>query len=297
MLKQFIFYTYFHDEDDPSSGSPLNRKPTSIIVDFRSALRKFGVEHKSIREYEPTENAIVWGAYKEGIFADSGYRKDLSNEQRKRGLNTIVVERGYVKRQDYYAIGFTNYPRELNNESDFKNRGMPNDRARQLSVSLESWKEPDKKRKHVLVCGQTFDDANVDDINYGEWLTKTLLVLLKTSDKKIIYREHPLEKRQNIRIPKGVKLSVDRSIEQDLEIAASVVSYNSNSCVEAVIKGIPAFTFSERSVAWDVTNHNLLDINNPKKFDRQQWLNDLTYAQWNLKEIEQGLPFKHLGII
>ena len=105
---------------------------------------------------------------------------------------------------------------------------------------------------------------------------------MRISDKKIIYREHPLENRQNIRMPKGVKLSVGRSIEQDLEIAASVVSYNSNSCVEAVIKGIPAFTFSERSVAWDVTNHNLLDINNPKKFDRQQWLNDLAYAQWNL---------------
>jgi hypothetical protein len=297
MLKQFIFYTYFNDEDDTSSDSPLNRSPTSIIVDFRSALRKFGIESKSIREYEPVENAIVWGAYKEGIFVGSSCRKDLSNEQRKRDLNTIVVERGYIERQDYYAIGFTNYPRELNNESDFKNKGMPNDRAKQLNVSLEPWKEPDEKRKCVLVCGQTFDDANVDGVDYGEWLTKTLLVLLKTSDKKIIYRDHPLEKRHNIRIPKGVKLSADRSIEQDLEIAASVVSYNSNSCVEAVIKGIPAFTFSERSVAWDVTNHSLSDINNPRKFDRQQWLNDLAYAQWNLKEIEQGLPFKHLGII
>ena len=59
MLKQFIFYTYFHDEDDPSADSPLDRSPTSVIVDFRSALRKFGIESKSIRGYEPVENAIV----------------------------------------------------------------------------------------------------------------------------------------------------------------------------------------------------------------------------------------------
>lgn len=298
MLKQFIFYTYFHDEDYPSYSSPLDRSPTSIIVDFRSALRKFGIESRSIRrKYKPTENAIVWGAYKEDICGDSNCRKYLSDEQRRRGLNTIVAERGYIDRQDYYAIGFTNYPRELNNESDFKNKGMPNDRAKQLSVKLEPWKKPDKKRKYVLVCGQTFNDANVDGVDYGEWLTKTLLMLLKTSDKKIVYRSHPLETHQEIVIPQGVRLSYDRSIEQDLEIAASVVSYNSNACVEAIIKGIPAFTFSKRSVAWDVTNHDLLDINNPKTFDRQQWLNDLAYSQWNLKEIEQGLPFKHLGIL
>jgi len=66
--------------------------------------------------------------------------------------------------------------------------------------------------------------------------------------------------------------------------------------LEAVIEGIPSFVFSKRSVAWNVTNHDLSEINNPKTFNREQWFNDLAYTQWNLEEIERGLPFKHLGI-
>ena len=49
-------------------------------------------------------------------------------------------------------------------------------------------------------------------------------------------------------------------------------------------------------MAWDVTNHDLSEINNPKTFDREQWLNNLAYTQWNLEEVRRGLPLKHLGI-
>tara|TARA_Y100000004_G_scaffold59867_1_gene66763 strand:- start:368 stop:1252 length:885 start_codon:yes stop_codon:yes gene_type:complete len=288
-----IFYTYFNDEE---IQSPLYRRPIKFIKAFMDCMRRMGIEVRDIRHYKPVQNAIVWGAYKEDICIDHKFRKDLSDQQRKRGLNTVLIERGYVERTEYYSIGFTQYPRELNNDADFKNKNMPNDRSSILNTKLKPWQNSDEK-KYVLVCGQTFNDANVDDVDYPNWLSETLSYLVKVSNKKIIYRKHPLEWKKNISIPEGVKVSVDRSIEQDLKIASSVVSYNSNSCVEAVIEGIPSFVFSKRSVAWDVTNHDLSEINNPKTFDREQWFNNLAYTQWNLKEIEEGLPFKHLGIL
>jgi hypothetical protein len=48
------------------------------------------------------------------------------------------------------------------------------------------------------------------------------------------------------------------------------------------------------SMAWDCSNTNLKDIDNPKFFDRQQWLYNLGYCQWREDEIVQGAPYYHL---
>ena len=274
----------------------IRRKPVPIGKKLVEVFEAMGMSIRSMSEYEPSKSIVIWGAVKEAPDGTNTRRINISDQQRENGFKTVLVERGYVQREDYYSFGLTDYATQINNESDFKNEEMPNDRAKDLNVELKPWKEPDKKRKYVLVCGQTYNDANVNDINYEEWLNETLNYLLEKSERRILYRPHPLENR-GLFVPEGVKISHERTIEQDFALAATVVSYSSNSCVESVIEGIPSFVISKKSVAWDVANHDLSEINNPKTFDRDQWLNNLAYAQWNLEEIRQGLPFKHLGII
>ena len=81
-----IFYTYFNDEE---IESPLYRRPIKFIKAFMDCMRRMGIEVRDIRHYKPVQNAIVWGAYKEDICIDHKFRKDLSDQQRKRGLNTV----------------------------------------------------------------------------------------------------------------------------------------------------------------------------------------------------------------
>ena len=59
------------------------------------------------------------------------------------------------------------------------------------------------------------------------------------------------------------------------------------------MNGIPAFV-GPSSLAYDVANIDLKDINNPIKPDRTQWLNDLAHTEWTVEEISQGLPLKLL---
>ena len=59
------------------------------------------------------------------------------------------------------------------------------------------------------------------------------------------------------------------------------------------MEGIPAFV-GPSSLAYDVGNINLKDISNPKKPDRQQWLNDLAYTEWTVEEISKGIPLLRL---
>ena len=300
MNEPILYYSYLANtlpEVRASKDNKALKRPEKSLRKFEEAVANYGAKMLNIEDYKPSKNVMVWGAEKK-IFANVYLpRRELSDKQRESGFKTILGERGYLKRDKYYSIGLTNYANEINNEADFKNEEMPSDRAKDLNIELKPWKQPDKKRKYVLFCGQTYNDANVNDLNdYQEWLTKTLEFLLEKSDRKIIYRGHPLELRGPT-LPEGVRLSTGRTIEQDFALAATVVSHSSNSCVESVIEGIPSFVTSKKSVAWDVTSHDLSEINNPKIFDREQWLNNLAYTQWSLKEIEEGLPFKHLGVI
>ena len=294
MYDSISFYNYLLGLAKDSEE--MLRKPIPIVKKLTEVFEEMGISIRDMSEYKPSKNAMVWGAVKEAPNGAYRRRINLSDQQRENGFKTILVERGYIQREDYYSFGLTDYATQINNESDFKNEEMPDDRAKDLNVELKPWKEPDKKRKYVLVCGQTYKDANVNDINYEDWLSQTLNYLLEKSERRILYRPHPLEYKA-FSMPEGVKVSHERTIEQDFALAASVVSYSSNSCVESVIEGIPSFVISKKSVAWDVTNHNLSEINNPKTFDREQWFNNLAYTQWNLKEIEKGLPFRHLGIL
>ena len=69
-----------------------------------------------------------------------------------------------------------------------------------------------------------------------------------------------------------------------------MISYNSNPAMEAAFSGIPVFV-DETSLSYEVGNTDLLDIENPKKPDRTQWTHNLAYIEWNVQEIEQGLPW------
>jgi hypothetical protein len=75
--------------------------------------------------------------------------------------------------------------------------------------------------------------------------------------------------------------------------AWAVINWSSNPALEAVIAGIPVFV-GPSSLAWDVANHSLDQINNPLTPDRTQWLNDYAHTEYTLEEIAQGLPLKNL---
>ena len=122
-----------------------------------------------------------------------------------------------------------------------------------------------------------------------------------TSRRPIIVRPHPrctvtteLNKFENVTIefPRQIPNTYD-DFDFDFHNAWAVVNWSSNPATQAVIGGVPVFV-GPSSLAWDVGNDSLKDINNPVMPDRQQWLNDLAYTEWTTEEISQGIPLKRL---
>ena len=76
-------------------------------------------------------------------------------------------------------------------------------------------------------------------------------------------------------------MTLKGSLDAVWEIADVAIGHGSTVLVEAEIAGLHVETTDPRHVARNVTN-------------REQWLKDLSYAQWNKSEIQSGEFWYHL---
>ncbi len=251
-------------------------------------LSKRGIKHfcTGLR-YEPCDIAVVFGTGKKAVPA-SWPRGEIIKCHRSLNKNVMIIEKGFVKRDKYFHIGWNG----LNGRANFLNKGMKPDRWPLLNTSLVSWQEP-RKGGVVIVCGQVPWDASVQHSDHLDWCSETIAILRATTSRKIIFRPHPVIEGKVDYGVAGVELS-KRALENDLARAHAVVTFNSNSAVDAVIRGIPVFTADKGSMALGVSNTDLSDIENPLTFPRQKWANNLAYSQWTLGEMSEGLPIAHL---
>lgn len=238
-------------------------------------------------KYEPSEIAVVFGVHKSKI-RQSWQRGKIFRQQREKNLDVIVLETGYINRGDeethHYAAGFNG----LNGRADFKAKNMGPERFEMLGVQMKPYSRGEK----VILCGQVPWDASVDHHDHKAWLVEMASKLKIMTKRPIVFRPHPLAKEALPPI-KGCEYST-RPLKEELPNAHCVMAFNSNSLVEAVIEGKPVFAFDEGSMAWDVANKDLGDLEEPKCHQRQQWLRDLAYKQWTMEEMKQGLAWRHL---
>lgn len=207
--------------------------------------------------------------------------------QRRYGGQHIVVERGFVKRDCYFMVGWGG----LNGRADFNNLGMPGDRFEELDIVVKPWTSSGES---VLVCGQVPWDSAVQHFDFQAWVDWTIQSVAKLTDQEIVFRPHPMSRGRVKHEHLPCRESTSATMEEDLEAAFCTMTANSNSGVESAINGVPTFVFDRGAMAMPVANTNLSQLGKPLKPDRQQWLNDLAYAQWTIDEMRQGLSWNHL---
>ena len=236
-------------------------------------------------ELKECDIAVSWGIYKKK-FKWTKIRDILAVEQKLKNKKTIVIEKGYIKRDKYFSVGYDSQ----NGWADFKNVGMPKDRWGALGVELKDYRT---KGNHILICGQVPWDTSVQHIDYKTWCQFIVNEIRRYSERPIIFRPHPLAGDNFYESLTGVTISNKKTLKEDLENCWAAVGYNSNSLVEVIIEGIPIFAWNNGSMAWFVSN-KIVDLEHPELYDRQQWAYDLAYSQWTLNEMQEGKAWQHL---
>jgi hypothetical protein len=160
-----------------------------------------------------------------------------------------------------------------------------------LGIDLQPWREDGD---HILVCLQRNGGWSMGNVDVMKWCHDTVKDIRKKTDRPIVIRTHPGDKRaaHYIRFaPKGVRISKAASILEDFKNCWACVTYNSSPGVAAAIEGVPVFVtdkISKRSQAYEVANLSLTDINQPLTFDRQDWIEKISMSHFNFADLRSG---------
>lgn len=262
----------------------LNSKP--VFDAFANSLNNNG--HDVAYNDLSADINVIWSVLFNGRMAGN---KAVWEQQKP----TIVLEVGGINRGTTWKVGLNG----INRDAYFGPSGNSSDRVRLLGLQVKPWKYDGE---YILVCGQHDKSLQWKDMPaMATWVHDTITFIRAQTDRPIIFRPHPrcplpaIEhdfkgvKRQD---PKQIKDTYDDFDMQFNNIWATV-SWSSNPAIHSIINGVPAFT-GPSSLAFDVAEQNLRNIENPLYGDRTQWLNDYAHTEYTIQEISQGIPIKHL---
>ena len=262
----------------------LNSKP--VFDAFANSLNNNG--HDVAYNDLSADINVIWSVLFNGRMAGN---KAVWEQQKP----TIVLEVGGINRGTTWKVGLNG----INRDAYFGPSGNSSDRVRLLGLQVKPWKYDGE---YILVCGQHDKSLQWKDMpSMSTWVHDTITFIRAQTDRPIIFRPHPrcplpaIEhdfkgvKRQD---PKQIKDTYDDFDMQFNNIWATV-SWSSNPAIHSIINGVPAFT-GPSSLAFDVAEQNLRNIENPLYGDRTQWLNDYAHTEYTIEEISQGIPLKHL---
>ena len=169
-----------------------------------------------------------------------------------------------------------------------------------LNLSIKPYK---KHGDYILVTCQRDMGWSMDGLSVINWLHVLLQDLRRFTDRKILVRFHPGDKKMSKHIQQlraiGHKVDISSptsSLLKDLHDAYAVISYNSSPAVISAIEGVPIFVLdSTRSQSAEVANRHIKNIENPSyDFDRETWLRRLAMMHWRLDELRSGECWKHM---
>lgn len=263
MTRRAIFYTSDRNGHQPTFGGA-----------FVEGLRRHGWQAEVSNEVRPCDLFILWGAR----------RRHLMERARRVGAEICVLERGYVG--DRFAWTSVSFGGLLNGRAQF--RGPVEDPRRwelYFPHALRPWRAGGGE--YALIMEQVPGDTAVEGVNLPEFYNRA----------EAAYRWlMPVRRRAHPRLTPGhgaeVIAAARRSLDEDLAGAALVVTWNSNSAVDAVLAGVPTVAMDPGSMAWAVTGH---ELTLPPSPDRTAWAHRLAWCQWRREELADGTCWEAVG--
>ena len=203
------------------------------------------------------------------------------------GCRVIHVDDGYLDPIRYHKVSLDAFhPTEY-----FRVKPRPPDRWEHLGLEMKPWK--DNLLKHILIVN--------DHPIYGHFWYK---IDMATWAKKIARRIKGRTFRPVRWYPVGRDWMKKGDLETEyaevcgpgaiweelLRTAHSVVVFASAVAVEAIVAGVPVFTYNEDCVAKSMSGDpRFVEAPKcPKDGERLQFLSDLAYTQWTAQEMWSG---------
>lgn len=256
------------------AGNPAGGGVSGYLIAAKEGFARHGITAQvlPLGRTEACDLAVVWGFRKKAEMAS--------------GRRALIVERGYVgdRLGTWTSMGFDG----LNGRADFRTEGKGPERWDRLFAGyMKPWRDGPGEG-HVLIMGQVMGDAALQGFDVDRWAFD-LCDRMVQHDLKPLFRPHPRARLS--------PLTADLPLaggDLDAAMAAAdwVVTYNSNTGVDAVLAGVPTVSLDRGAMAFEVTGRRIFE--RPPTPDRTQWAAELAWRQWTIDEIRCGDAWDHL---
>jgi len=277
-----------------------NQEKVKVLDNFHEGVPKPWSEQIHTKHWQPSDLAVIQGWVHPGSQRSPHlqFRRLIIDNQKAIGKHTLAIDSNLFLYRD---PGNTKSYLRFSLNDVFPNTGQyftdnPDPERwqqiqRDLNIGLKPWR---KTGKHILICMQRNGGWSMGGQDANKWLMATIHQLRQHTDRQIIVRGHPGDKKntrwQKINIP-GVKISKQASILADFHKCWAVVTYNSSPGVAAAIDGIPVFVTDpspNKSQAYKVANFDLSKIEYPLMPVREQWIEKIAMSHYNFDDLQSG---------
>jgi hypothetical protein len=269
-------------------------------------------------EMEPTAPMAAMFGYggDKQMHHTKGRRRELANRCREKKIPLITFDGGVLSSFGNVSTSPDHHFRVSlytpMNDGNFLSDNSPPDRWEMLknkfNVKHESWRKSSEEDPILFVL-QPSDNWSMNELDPIEWFNSVYKKLRPITKRRFLVRPHPnhvdsISKRQS-EFPKDIELQIGKKhfigdekkyyrfhFQEAITNCHAVVTHNSTASVDSCVRGIPTFVTSDLALCWPVANTDLTKIEDPIYPDRTQWLHDLGYKMWSIKEIKNGTVYK-----
>jgi hypothetical protein len=211
-------------------------------------------------------------------------------------LKHKIMHRCWQDRRDFYYMdtgyfgnGITKlYHRIVKNDLQHGNivqRGP--DRWQRLNIELP---RQSRQGRRIIVAAPDEKPCRFYGIDQQQWIDNTVSTLKQYTDRPIIVR-----RRAAKRIDRVATDPLSKVLRDDVH---ALVTFNSNSAVESILEGVPAFVMAPTHAAAPVANRDLALIETPYWPDHDTlvaWVSHLAYGQFHVAELRDGTAYRMLN--
>ncbi len=210
----------------------------------------------------------------EQVVACWGWR--IGEVLRHAGKHVIVMERGFIDRMNYASLGW-------NGINGRARRDWKAESAERLHTlfprAIKPW---NPHGDYVLICGQVPGDSALKGVDISQWYAEAASACSKFGP--IRFRPHPVAVDYGVKDHVvGAQVSHD-GLAEDLRNACVVVTYNSNTGVDALLAGKPTIVRGRGSMATIAAK----DWTIQPEPQRTGWAAQLAWSQFSIEEIRSG---------
>lgn len=285
----------------PAKNTKIEKR--LVLENFHKGVTPGCSKEINAPKWEPADLAVLQGWVHEDSQTTPHlmFRKQVIDSQRSIGKHTLAIDSNLFLYRD--VENTKNYLRfSLNGifptTGEYFTKNVDPNRwntiKQNIGFDLQPWRN---NGQHILICLQRNGGWSMGKLNVMDWCNSVIQTLSNYTDRKIIVRAHPGDRRAKdylkLNYP-NVSISKNNSIVDDLKNAWATITYNSSPGVASAIEGVPVFVLDKeprKSQAYDVANFDLAKIESPDKPERQQWIEKISMCHFNFDELRQGIAW------